>query len=116
MYIYRKHVESVIQVRSKFAFRNELIQPAIRGSDGPNINSNRLGSTKSLELAFLQNAQQLCLRIKWEFTHFVKEDGTAVCYFKSPWFASESSGKRPFFMAEELALHQSLRQSSTVDS
>jgi hypothetical protein len=60
-----------------------------------------VGSTKSLELSFLQNAQQLCLRIEREFTYFVEEDGAAVCYFESPWLASQSSGKRSFFVAEE---------------
>src|SRR5262250_2210722 len=63
-----------------------------------------MGSTNSFELSFLENAQQLCLRFKGKFTHFVEEDGAAVCYFKSAELASKSSGKRPFFVAAAWSL------------
>src|SRR5215470_13935065 len=112
----REHIKSVIQIQPKFSFGDELIELTICSSDDPYINSIRVCSTKSFELSFLQNAQQLCLRFKGKFTHFVEEDGAAVCYFKSAELASKSSGKRPFFVAEELALHEIMRKRCTIDS
>src|SRR5262245_60318085 len=112
----REHIKSMIQIQPKFAFVDELIQPAICRCDDPHINSIRMGSTNSFEFFFLQNAQQLCLRFKGKFTHFVEEDGATVCYFKSAEPASKSSGKGPFFVAEELALHKIMRKRCTIDS
>ena len=68
-----------------------------------------------IDFAFLQRAQQLDLRVERQFADFVEKQRAAIGFLElaDPLFVR--AGKRTFFVAEQRALDQILRDRTTID-
>src|SRR5947209_13218614 len=69
-----------------------------------------------LHCLVVQHAQQLALQCQSEGTDFVQEKRAAICQLDLSGAACVRTGESPFFMPEELGLHQVLRQRCTIDA
>src|SRR5260370_32792911 len=74
----RKHIQPVVQIRSKFLLIDHGFQIAIRGSNQPSICLQGARAAKTLELPLLQDAQKLRLKLQRYFTDFIEEDSSTV--------------------------------------
>jgi hypothetical protein len=74
-----------------------------------------LRAAEALEFLLLQNAQELYLKLQRNFADFVEKEGSLIREFEAP----ELAGNRPCesapFVAEKLALEESMRNSSTIE-
>jgi len=71
-------VEAIVQVVAKLLLRHQASQVAIGGRNHAHADANDLLAAHAVELAFLQNAQQLGLRTAVQIAHFVEEYAAAV--------------------------------------
>ena len=78
----------------------------IGGRHHANIYPYRFRTAEPLELLFLQNPQQLGLRLHRQIANFVEKNSPAMGLFKAPQAPGVSSRERSFGMAEEFRLDQ----------
>src|SRR5262249_10586015 len=71
-------------------------------------------STEPLEGAFLQDAQQFCLRVGRESCDFVENDGARAAKFEAAQFTVDSSREGAAFVSEEFALDEIGRKGGTI--
>ena len=111
----RDDVEAVVEVAAKGAFANHGSKRSVGGGNDADIEIGGTVGSEALDLALLQNAQQLGLKVKRHLTDFVKKNGAAVGEFELAYFVCDRTGKGALRMAEEFTFQQSLRDSSAVD-
>src|SRR5215475_6623307 len=88
---------------------------AVRGGDDPQVDADGLGPSDPLKFSLLKEPQQFGLKFRRNVSHFIQENRSPVRQFHFPSFELQSTGKRPLFVTEKLALQQFLRQPDTVD-
>src|SRR5438874_13596588 len=69
-----KNVEPVKQVAPERARGDGSLQVAVRGSNHPNISSDRSSRTDTFKLAFLQNTQEGDLGLGRKLSDLIEED------------------------------------------
>src|SRR5262245_28791615 len=72
-----EHVQAVIQICPELSPRHRVAQVAIRRGDYADVRSDGARPSESEKLALLQNPQELCLRRRRHFGHFIKKQHTA---------------------------------------
>ena len=72
-YLDGEHGESIVQVCTKFFLGHCLVQIAIGGRNHTDINRDRFPGARPLELPFLENSQQLRLKVGLEITDFMMQ-------------------------------------------
>ena len=77
--------------------------------------SNRRVAADALELLFLQQPQQLCLRARRHVAHFIHEDGSAVGLLEFADAPPVGAGECPALVAEEFAFQKRFRDGRAVD-
>src|SRR4029079_15105618 len=87
----------------------------IGGGDDPDIALERPGAGDTLELALLDDAQQLRLHRHRHLADLVEEDGAAVRQLEAPRLLAGGTGEGALLVAEELALDQRLGQRRAVE-
>src|SRR6266496_183525 len=110
----RENVQSVIEIRAETAGANRLLKISICSGDDPHVNTHRTAATDRLELAFLQNAQQLNLSLQRQLTHFVQEDCASVGELEAADVPPKGTGESTLHMPKEFALYQTRRDGTTV--
>src|SRR5262245_28546839 len=78
----RKDVEPIVKIFPKPAFLDELDHVAIGSRDQAEIDLYRFFRADRIDLACLQGAQQLDLRIQGQLANLVDEQGAAVGLLK----------------------------------
>ncbi len=71
--------------------------------------------TDRAEFLFLQDAQQLGLKVERQLADFVKEGGAAIGHFDQAGLGSDSAGECAFDVTEQLTLHERADQRGTID-
>src|SRR6185436_302556 len=74
-----------------------------------------MGSAHALDLAFLQRAQQLRLKLIAEVADLVEKERAAAGELELPELLPDGAGKRPLLVTEQRALDQVLRNRGEVD-
>ena len=92
----RHHVKPVIKVLAKRALLERRAQVAIGGGNQPDINLHGTRAAQSLELALLQDAQQLDLRGRRNIADFVQEQRAFIGQFELSRLALAAPVKAPF--------------------
>ena len=87
---------------------------AVRGGDQAHVDLFDFGRPDALDLAILNDAQELGLHGERCFANFVEEHGAAVRVFEQAGSRIGSSGKRTPYMAEQLAFEQRIHQRGTI--
>src|SRR4029077_20841731 len=70
------------------------------------VHPNRLAAAQSLELLFLQDAEEFRLQLQRQIADFVEEERALVRQLESPFGLRKRSCERASFVAEELTLEQ----------
>ena len=88
---------------------------AVGGGDDPDVGVQRPRAADALELALLEDAQQLGLQLQRQLADLVEEDRRAVRHLEAARLAGHRPGVRPLLAAEQLALDQGRGQRRAVD-
>ena len=83
-------------------------------SNHPNIGTNGLITTDTLEGAFLQNTQKTHLNRRRDVSNLIKKQGAAVCQLKSAFALLLRPCKGALFMAKQLTFNKILWKGRTV--
>ena len=67
----------------------------MRGGDNADVHLARLRAPYPFELAFLQDAQEFGLHIRWKVANLVEEERSAVGQFEAPLTHRDRAGKSP---------------------
>ena len=110
----RKDAQAKIQILPKSAGDDVGFQIAIRGGDHPDVDLARLVVADSLDLPFLQHAQQLALQVERNFADLVEKQRAAVGQLEAADPVLDRAGERSFHMPEELAFKQLARHGGAV--
>src|SRR5262245_33486862 len=100
----REYAQTIVEVLAKPAFRNGLLEIAVRRRDDPNVHGVRTIVADPLVLALLQHPQQLALQIQRDLAYLVEKDRSAIRELEPPNPIAMCTGEGAFDMPEELAL------------
>jgi hypothetical protein len=74
----------------------------------------RTVTAEPLEFLLLQDAQQFRLEFQRDITDLIQKKRTLIREFEAPRLLRDGTGKRPFFMAEQLTLQKSERNCGAI--
>src|SRR6478672_2051443 len=111
----RHDAQSIVQILSEAAVRDEIVKPAVGRGHDARRHSNRLLAAHALKLAILQNPEELRLRGFGEIADFIKKDRSTVCQLELTAPERYRAGEGPLFVTEQLALDQVGRYGGAVD-
>src|SRR5882672_5860775 len=110
----REDVQPIKQITAERASADGGLQVTIGGCNHPNVCTDSTGAADTLKLMLLQNTQECDLSLSWKFAHFVKEDGSPACEFKSAQALLSCACEGTLFVAEQLRGDQVTRDGGTV--
>ena len=96
-------VQAVVEILSKAAFANGLLRVHIGGGNDSDVNRDRIAPTDPIDLALLQDSEQLCLQVNGDLRYFIQEQRAAVGKFKLALLAFDRPCESPLLVAEQLA-------------
>src|SRR5207237_9095059 len=99
-------VQTVEQVFAERATRNRVVQVNIRERDETRVNAHGAPPAQTLELAPLDDAQQLRLRVPREVRYLVEDERALVRGFEPAGLRLRGSGARAALVAEQPGLPQ----------
>ena len=109
------HVQPVVEVLPELPVLHHLPEILVGGGNDPNVHRLRLAA-HSGDLPLLQDPQELRLDVVGELVHLVQKDSALIRHLKfTDPAAPLGAGEGSLLIAEELALHQSLRDGGAVD-
>src|SRR5438270_4990317 len=113
----RNHVEAVEKIFAEGAPRDRLFKVGIRERDDArfDFDAGHGASAQTMEASVLDHAQQLRLHGGSEGADFVEHDGPAASEVQTSTLKLRGAGEGTGLVAEELALHQLVRQAGTID-
>src|SRR5262249_43249407 len=111
----REYAQAVVQVLAERLLAYRPQQVAVGGGDDAHVGLDWCGPPDAVELALLQDTQQLRLRVGGDFAHLVEEDGAALGQLEPADAPRDGAGEGALLVAEEFALDQPARQGGTID-
>ena len=111
----RHHVEPVVQILAEPAGLDFLEEVAIGGGDDPGVDLLGVVVADPLELAFLQDAEQLDLELGRGAVDLVEEDAAGVRRLEPAGSVVDGAGERALDVAKQLAFQQAFGQGAAVD-
>ena len=109
-----EHAESIEQVLAKVAALNGFAQIAVRRGDDTDVRLQQACPPEPLELALLQNAQELGLRGEAHFGDLVEKEHAARRELHLPGLCLLRAGERAALVAKQLRLEQLLGQCGAI--
>src|SRR5215469_3657846 len=97
----REDLESVEQILSKCPCSNRFLQIAVSRCQDTHIHPNWFIAADTLELPFLQNAQQGNLRLERQFSNLIEKDGTPLCQLELAQPTLQSPSEGAFLVPEQ---------------
>src|SRR5262249_55639907 len=107
-------VEAVEEVLAEPLVPHLLEQVAVGGGDDPDVHPDRGGAADAVELALLQDSEQLHLGFRGQLADLVEEDGAAVGQLEAPLAPGDGAAEGALLVAEQFALDQAGGESGTV--
>ena len=111
----RKHADAIEQIQPEATAVHFRPQIAVRSREHAHGHLASRALTDTLELSFLQHAQELGLQVQRDFPDFIKKKRASVRELEPPDSVADGARERSAYMSEELALEQVLRNGGTVD-
>jgi hypothetical protein len=99
-------VEPVIEVLAERPGGDRGGQVAVRRGDHADVDADRLAAADALELALLEDAEELHLRVGRDVADLVEEDRAAVGQLEAAEPPLRRAGEGAVLVAEELALDE----------
>src|SRR5690242_16689437 len=100
-----KYDNTVIEILAERACLHERLQVAMRCYDHTHVHLDRMIAPDALDLALLQDAQQLRLHRHRHIANLVQEQRAALCLFELPRVTSGRSCECALLMSEEFGLN-----------
>src|SRR6266545_1068658 len=97
------------------AFGDLLLEIAVCRRDDAGVYLDRLVAAEAGDFALFEHAQQLRLRRRRQVADLVQEQRSAACRLECAFARGVSAGKGAALVAEQLALHQLVRQRCAVE-
>ena len=111
----RHHAQPVVEVLPELALGDQLVEDGGWWPRRRARHADRLLAADALQLAVLQDAQQLGLRRFVQVADLVEKDRAAVGQLELAAAHRRRAGERPLFVAEQLALDELGRNGRAVD-
>src|ERR1700719_4707513 len=99
----RKNIQAIVQVLSEFTVTDHLPQISIGGRDDTNIDARGTGAAYGLELALLEDTEQLGLKLQRHVSDFIKKQCASVRQREAADMRVDGARKGSAFVPEELA-------------
>src|SRR4051812_44518790 len=112
--VYRDDVEAVEQVFAEEAFVDRLAGVAVRRRQHANVNGDFVRRAESANLSVFEHAQELRLQRDGHLRDLVEEERAAVRNLEAAEAARRRARERAALVAEQLRLHQRLRNRRAV--
>src|ERR1700728_1470210 len=87
---------------------------AVRGGNHANVHTQRVAAPYRLKLVFLQDAEQLYLRLQAKLPNLIQEDGAAVGKLEAADAPLERASEGPFHVPKQFALYQTGRDGAAI--
>src|ERR1019366_4613147 len=100
------HVETVEQIVAELAVLYLLLEIDVSGGDNAHVHLYLAHSAQVHELAVLQHAQDLGLRLQVHGANLIKEQRPAIGHLEQAFLAGDGAGEGAFDVAEERGLQQ----------
>ena len=97
----RDHVQTVEQILAERAFAHHLPQIDVGRGDDAHVDVHLLHAAEMHELAILQHAQYLGLRVHGHCADFVEEKRAAIGNFKQSFLGRDRAGECALHVAKE---------------
>ena len=107
--------EPVEEVLAEVAARDGGLQVAVRRGDDPDVGLQDLRPAEALELALLQDAEELGLDERARLAHLVEEEGAARGLLEPPRARGDGAGEGALLVAEQLRLEELLGEGRAVE-
>src|SRR6266849_6142132 len=111
----RKHAEPVIEVETEMAGFGLGQKVSVGRHDEPHLGTAGALIPDSLELSFLQDAQQFALQVERDFADLIEKQSPAIGQFETPHPILDRPGECAADVPEKLALEQLLWNRGAVD-
>src|SRR5437867_2325127 len=111
----RDDMKPVEQILAETPLLHHLSEVDVGGRDDAHVDLDRLHPAEPHELALLDHAKELRLRLERNVADFVEEDAALVGEVEKALFGIYRTGKGALHMAEERRLQQIGRQIAGVD-
>ena len=92
----RKDVQAVVEIFAERPVLDHRTEVAIRGGNQPRVARNRAAATDSLELALLDDAQELRLEVEGHLADLVEKQRAVLRELKRPVRRARAPVKAPF--------------------
>src|SRR5713101_79712 len=99
----RKHIQTVVEVATKFVPLHHVNQIPVGRSYQANVHLVSPSAAQALEFLFLQDTQQFWLQAWRNVSHLVQEERAFVGQLETTDLLRDSTGKSALFMAKKLA-------------
>src|SRR5580765_7686265 len=111
---YREDIQAIVEVATKFATIHHLRQIPICGCNEPNVHLVSPGTPQTLELLFLQYAQQFGLQRGRNITHFIQEKRAFVGQLETADLLRYGAGESALLVSKKLTFQQIQWYCSTI--
>src|SRR5260370_10270321 len=102
----RENTQPIVQILSEFAATDHLAQVSIARHDDTNIDPRGADAAYSLELAFLEYAKKLGLKLQRHVSNFVEEQRSTIGQRKAAHVRGNSTGESSAHVSEEFTFQQ----------
>ena len=109
------HAQPIVEVFPEASTLDLGFEVAVRRRDDPGVGLQPVPAAHPLELAFLEDAQQLHLGGRREFTHLVEKERATVGQFEPAPVGLDCVREGAFLVAEEFAFDHPFRQGVAED-
>src|SRR5262245_25127770 len=108
-------VEAVEEIRPELALFDGGLEVPVRRRDAAEVHLDRAVAAHTRDLPFLEDAQEIRLRLERDVADLVEEDRPAVGDLELPLPSILRPRERSLLVAEQLALEERLGQRAAVD-
>src|SRR4029077_5499142 len=109
-----ENIQPIVQILSEFTVTDHLPQISIGCRDNTNIDSRCARAAYGLELALLEDTEQLGLKLQRHVSDFIKKQCASVRQRKPADMGIDSSGKGSAFVPEKLTFEKTSWHRRTV--
>ncbi len=109
------HVQTEVEILAEATVLDRRLELLVGRRDDPAVDRDRAGPADALELARLEEVEELRLQARRDVPDLVEEGGSARGRLDPPLLAGDRAGEGPLLVAEEGRLDQLVREGDAID-